>query len=92
MPFTVLEALNNNLQEIEDLGVIEKTASLYCSLMVGVKKKDGSVQICLDARALNDRMLADTECQPNPEELLQKFDNCRVLSTIDLPAPYWQIS
>lgn len=91
IPFTMRSAVEEKLKEMLELGVIKRASSPYSSPMTVVKKKDGSVRICLDARELNNRMIADVESPPPTEELLQQFNGCIYLTTIDLTASYWQI-
>ncbi|GLV46416.1 hypothetical protein CBL_20755 [Carabus blaptoides fortunei] len=58
--------------------------------MVDLGNKDGTVHICRDARALNDKMIADCEASPCVEELIQQFHHARFLTSIDLRSSYWQ--
>ncbi|KAJ3617875.1 hypothetical protein MTP99_006962 [Tenebrio molitor] len=73
------------------LGGIKREASPFASPLTVVRKKDGSVRICLDARGVNQRMVADCETPRPPEDLLQSFQSVRFMSTIDLRSSYWQI-
>lgn len=75
---------------LED-GVIERTASNFCNPLRIVKKKDGSVRICLDARFLNKVIEDDHESPPLISELLQKFDKAVWFSKLDLTHGYWQV-
>jgi hypothetical protein len=45
------------VQQMLQLGVIKREASPFASPMTVVKKKDGSVRICLDARWTNQQMV-----------------------------------
>jgi hypothetical protein len=49
------------------------------------------VRICLDARMINSKMIADCESPPATDELLRRFHGVRFMSTIDLRSSYWQI-
>ncbi|MCH2405040.1 MAG: hypothetical protein MK200_02450, partial [Nitrosopumilus sp.] len=53
---------------VEDLlarGWVEKSYSNYCSPMVCVRKRDGSLRLCIDYRQLNSKTIPD--CQPIPK-------------------------
>jgi hypothetical protein len=79
------------IEQMLALGVIKREASPFASPLTVVRKKDGSVRICLDARGVNQRMVADCETPRPPEDLLQSFQSVRFMSTIDLRSSYWQI-
>ncbi|EFA10868.1 hypothetical protein TcasGA2_TC001689 [Tribolium castaneum] len=52
--------------------------------MTIVEKKDGTVRICLDARMINSKMIADCESPPASDELLRRFHGIRYMSTIKM--------
>lgn len=83
IPFALRAKVEKTIQGMINLNIIRREASPYSSPLTVVKKMDGSVLVCLDARELNDRMVADCESPPPLQELLQRFGyyNC-----------YWQIS
>lgn len=89
--FALRPAVEETIQEMLRMNIITREASAFANPMTVTKKKDGSVRICLDARTLNERMVADTETPPAPEELLRYFRDVKVMSTIDLRSSFWQI-
>ena len=91
IPYAVRPAVEAELKRMEEMGIIQRTSSDYCSPMTVVKKKEGSVRICLDARFINKNMVNDVESSQPIEELIQRFHGCKFLSIIDLRASYWQI-
>jgi hypothetical protein len=64
-------------------GVVERSDSEYCSPVVLVKKKDGTLRFCTDYRRLN--ALTKDEAAPLPriQEVLRDFGNaqCSLRST-----------
>jgi hypothetical protein len=72
-------------------GVVERSDSEYCTPVVLVKKKDGTVRFCADYRRLN--ALTKDEAAPLPriQEVLRDFGNGQVFSSLDLKSGYWQI-
>jgi len=56
-----------------------------------MNKKDGNIRLCLDARFLNEYIVADNESPPIIEELLQKFAGVKYFTATDLSCGYWQI-
>jgi hypothetical protein len=84
-------ALYECINEMLAAGVIERSESEYCSPVVLVKKKDGTVRFCTDYRRLN--ALTKDEAAPLPriQEVLRDFGTAQVFSSIDLKSGYWQI-
>ncbi|GFN90408.1 Pol polyprotein [Plakobranchus ocellatus] len=50
LPFFPQEFVREETAKLLDLGVIEPSTNSYCSPIVLVKKKDGSLQLCIDFR------------------------------------------
>jgi hypothetical protein len=84
-------ALYECVNEMLAAGVIERSDSEYCSPVVLVKKKDGTVRFCTDYRRLN--RLTKDEAAPLPriQEVLRDFRTATVYSSLDLKSGYWQI-
>jgi hypothetical protein len=84
-------ALYECVGEMLATGVIERSDSDYCSPVVLVKKKDGTVRFCTDYRRLN--LLTKDEAAPLPriQEVLRDFGTATVYSSLDLKSGYWQI-
>ena len=72
-------------------GVIERATSPYCNPLRIVRKNEGKVRICLDARTLNKYVEDDLESPPMISDLLQKFHGAKIFSKIDLTHGYWQV-
>lgn len=73
-------------------GIIEKSSSPYVNPLVVVKKKDGHVRLCLDARKLNSLTIPEREEPPHIDELFRKFNGVTYFSTTDFTSAYWQMS
>jgi hypothetical protein len=72
-------------------GVIERSDSEYCSPVVLVRKKDGTVRFCTDYRRLNQNTKDEAAPLPRIQEVLRDFGTAQVYSSMDLKSGYWQI-
>ena len=59
--------------------------------MVLVRKKDGSLQFCIDLRRLNARTIKDAYSLPCIEETLDCLGGARIVTSLDLKSGYWQV-
>lgn len=91
IPHNLRNEVDNEINRMLALGIIARMATPYISPMTVVRKKDGGVRICLDARWLNSLMVADSESPRSPEDIFLSFNNVQYISTIDLRMSFWQI-
>ena len=94
-PYRLSHAENLELQrQIEDLlkkGLITKSNSPYSSPVLFVRKKDGTMRMCIDYRALNDITIKDRFPLPHIGDLLDQLSQARYFSKIDLRSGYNQV-
>lgn len=88
MPLAKREAVS---KEMLDNDIIERSDSEYCNPIHPVFKRDGSVRLVLDARAINRVILTQRDQPESIEEILQKFAGTRYLSSLDMTSSYWQL-
>lgn len=94
-PYRLPAAYRNEVeQELEEMlqhGVIEPTTSPWASPMVIVRKKDGTVRICVEYRRLNSVTDLDAYPLPRIEHILDSIGTARFITTLDLAKGYWQV-
>ena len=61
VPYATQASLKEELQKMEEMGIIRKSGSPYSSPVVVVKKKDGGNRICVDFRRLNKVNVIDNQ-------------------------------
>ena len=81
-------------RQITDLlakGYIEPSQSPYGAPILFVSKKDGSLRMCMDWRALNKVTIKNRYPLPRIDDLLDQLNGATVFSGLDLTSGYHQI-
>lgn len=72
-------------------GMISNSSSEYASPILLTKKKDGSMRLCVDYRKLNRIIIKERFPFPNMEEQLDKLQEERYFSTLDLENGFFHV-
>ncbi|GFX54494.1 retrovirus-related Pol polyprotein from transposon 412, partial [Trichonephila clavipes] len=91
LPFTERDIVDKQIDEWIQNGVIEPCSSAYASQVLVVRKKDGSPRVCIDFRKLNRVLVKDHYPLPLIEDILDKLQDTRVFSTIDLRNGFFHV-
>jgi hypothetical protein len=83
-----LKELKKQLTELQEVGYIRPSSSPWGALVLFVQKKDGSQQMCVDYRTLNDVTVKNKCPLPYIEDLFNRMRGARVFSKIDLRSGY----
>jgi hypothetical protein len=86
-----MDELKKQLVELLDKGYIRESKSPYGAPVLFVKKKDGSMRMCIDYRALNKITIKNKYPLPRIDELLDRLLGAKYFSKIDLRSGYWQV-
>jgi hypothetical protein len=86
-----LEALRDTLKTLLEKDYIEPSVSPYGAPILFVKKKDGTLRMCVDYRLLNKITIQNRYPLPNIRELLTQLHNAKIMSLGDLKEGFWQI-
>ncbi len=92
VPMSLRGKVKQELENLEDNGIIVRSNSKWCSPMVPVRKPDGSIRICGDFRKLNSITTTEPYCIPRLEELVSTVGDSAVLNKIDLAKGFHQVS
>ncbi len=88
IPPSEYEVVKEHINQLLDAQVIRESCSPFASPIVLVKKKDGSLRLCVDYRQLNSRTRKDAFPLPRIEESLDALTGARWFSTLDLASGY----
>ncbi|KAI4904670.1 hypothetical protein NFI96_001896 [Prochilodus magdalenae] len=91
IPERLLTALREEIDQMLAMGIIESSKSEWCSPVVLVPKKDGSLRVCVDFRYLNSVSKFDSYPTPRIDSLIECLGKAKWLTTIDLRKGYWQV-
>lgn len=86
-----LEELTRQVSQLMRQGFIRPSASPFNSPVLFVKKKDGSLRLCIDYRALNENTIKDKFPIPDIERLTTDLGTANVYSKLDLMSGYYQV-
>ena len=86
-----LTELRRQLDQLLEMGLIRPSTSPYGSPVLFVKKKDGSLRLCVDYRALNKVTIKNRYPLPRVDDLLDRLHGASMFSKIDLVSGYFQV-
>ena len=90
-PLPLVEEVWNHLQEMLESGAIKPSQSAWCNVMVLVRKKDGSLQFCIDFCHLNTCTKKGSYPLPRIQGALESLVGAGHFSCLDLKSGFWQI-
>ena len=91
IPPPLLEEVHASLRDMMDAGVIHLSQSPWCSMVVLVRKKDGTLCFCVDFRCLNVQTKKDSYPLPHIQEALESMVGSAHFSSMDFQSCFWQI-
>nr|GFB53624.1 putative reverse transcriptase domain, aspartic peptidase domain protein [Tanacetum cinerariifolium] len=86
-----LKELKDQLQELLERGFIRPSVSPWGAPIIFMKKKDGSMRLCIDYRELNKITIRNHYPLPRIDDLFDQLQGAMHFSKIDLRSGYHQL-
>ena len=91
LPPYMYDDMRAHIQQMLDIGAIQKSHSPWASTLVLLHKKNGSLRFCINLRKLNNWTIKDAYSPPHIDETLYSLQGSQWLSSLDLKSGYWQV-
>ena len=93
VPLPLRDKVAEELRRMESCGVISRMEepTEWCAGMVAVPKKQGSVRICVDLKALNENVMREVYPLPTVDQTLAQMNGATKFSKLDANSGFWQI-
>jgi hypothetical protein len=91
MAASELAELKKQLGELQQSGFIRPSSSPWGAPVLFVKKKDGSMRVCVDYRALNEVTIKNKYPLPRIDDLFDQLKGAKYFSKIDPRSGYHQL-
>ena len=90
IPRQLYNEVKNYIEDLLNQNFIAKSSSPYSSSVVCVRKKDGSLRLCIDYRGLNAKTIPDRHPVPRVQETLDNLGGNSWFSVLDQGKAYYQ--
>ena len=91
LPQAMKPIMDKEVQQLLELGIIEKSNSEYHSPCMLVKKPNGSFRFVFDARMCNAHSKMDAEPMNDQKAIEEEFAQCHYFSILDASSGFFQI-
>ena len=91
LPHAYHQTVLEELKQMEQDGIIERSSSEWAAPIVLVKKKDGTLRMCVDYQRLNVVSRVDAYPMPRVDDLIDRLGKAKFIITLDLSRGYWQV-
>lgn len=85
------EAIKKEVDRLLASNRIQPSNSSWSAPVIMVKKKDGSLRMCVDYRKLNSVTVRDVYPLPNIDDILESLNGSIFFSGLDELSGYWQV-
>ena len=91
MSYSLRQKVQEEVQNMLQADITEKSNSAYAAPIVIVQKKDKSIRLGIDFRGLNEVNIFDPQPMQKLEDIFNKLGKAKFISKIDWTKGFWQI-
>ncbi|MGL5707245.1 MAG: reverse transcriptase domain-containing protein [Aeromonas sp.] len=91
IPICFEAEIDKEINKLYKLGIIRDSESDWCNRIVPIRKRDGTLRMCLDFRPLNAVTVLDRYPIPRIDEIYDKLSRAKIFTTLDATSGYHQI-
>jgi len=84
------DSINDEIKTMLEAGIIEYSKSSFSSPLIAVKKKDGTLRLCIDFRRFNKVTIFRKWPMKRIQDIFDKMSGAKIFSLIDCKRGYWQ--
>ena len=92
LPPSHFKEVQDHVKGLVDAGIAKESSSPWASPIVVVRKKDGSLRMCVDYRSLNSKTKKDAYPLPRVADYLDALGGATLFSSLDLTSGYYQVA
>ena len=85
------EPLRDELRSMAKTGIIRPSLSPWSSPVLPIKKKDGTIRVCVDFPILNAATIPDPYEMPRIDDIIDQLGEAKILSKLDLSKGFYQV-
>ena len=91
IPYNQHKEVKEHIKKLLNAGIIRESSSPYAAPICIVRKKDGSMRMCIDYRLLNKKTNFDAYNIPRVEEAVEALKGSKYYTTLDAAQGYHQV-
>ncbi len=78
------EERKRQFTELFKEGKVRVTSSPYAAPIIMVRKSNGSIRVCIDYRAINERTVKDSFPLPRIDDMIDQLRDAKFITHLDL--------
>ena len=91
LSYSELDEMKKQLDDCLEKGIIRPSKSPWAAPVLFVKKKDGTMRMCIDYRGLNSKTIKNRYPLPRTDDMMDRLHGAKVFSKIDIRQAYNQV-